>query len=184
MPTTTEPTVMPLTACLVELGGLRLSARRSERGKRRAEKAAVHRARTRAELETARSERERAEGELGKAEHEVSAAAGRAVETAAVAGLGDQVPVWATSGDVDRFDAAITARRAQVGTLRKLIRAASKAAAVWEALDDSAQKAKEQLDERTEAAKATEHAFGACAAGPVRRSGAVGDSARRHAAKW
>ncbi len=43
--------------------------------------------------------------------------------------------------------------------MRKLIRAASKASSAWQVRDDVAQKAQEQLDERTEAAEATEHAL-------------------------
>ncbi|SCL15096.1 Putative exonuclease SbcCD, C subunit [Micromonospora nigra] len=127
--------------------------------KRRAEKAVARLERTRADLEAAKSEQEKADEEHGNVEQELNVALRRAVETAAVARLGDQVPQWAASGDVDRFDAAIAARRAQVGTLRKLIRSASKASSAWQALDDVAQKAQEQLDERTEAAEATEHAL-------------------------
>lgn len=127
--------------------------------KRRAEKAAAVLERTRAELEVAKSAQETAEQELGNVETELIVATDRAVATAAMAGLGDQVPHWAASGDVDRFDAAITARRTQISTLRKLIRAASKASSAWQALDDVAQKAQEQLDERTKAAKAAEDAL-------------------------
>ncbi|MEN3615288.1 hypothetical protein AAH979_37895 [Plantactinospora sp. ZYX-F-223] len=126
---------------------------------RRAEKAAAHLGRTRADLEAAKSEQEKADEKHGNAEQELNLAARRAADTAAVARLGNQVPQWAASGDVDRFDAAITTRRAQVGTLRKLIRAASKASSAWQALDDVTQKAQEQLDERTDAAEASEHAL-------------------------
>ncbi|WP_245674056.1 SbcC/MukB-like Walker B domain-containing protein [Actinoplanes rectilineatus] len=125
----------------------------------RAAKAAAHLARTREQLVRSRLEQERAAGELDRIGQEVDTAAAHSVETALTAGLGEQVPVWAQAGDVDRFDAAVTTRRAQVGTLRKLTRAAAKAAAAWQTLDDLAQRAQEQLDERTSAAAAAEQAL-------------------------
>ncbi|GAB1645387.1 SbcC/MukB-like Walker B domain-containing protein [Krasilnikovia sp. MM14-A1259] len=122
----------------------------------RAEKNAERLAQARAGLDTAVSECELAEGDLDSAERERGDAARRAVETAMAAGLGDQVPRWAESGDVDRFDAAIAARRAQLATLRKLIRTAAKAAAAWHTSDDLAHRAQQQFDERAGAATATE----------------------------
>ncbi|MDI6104154.1 SbcC/MukB-like Walker B domain-containing protein [Actinoplanes sp. NEAU-A12] len=122
----------------------------------RARKAAAQLVGTRDDLDTATARRDKTAEELGTAHHEVEAAAGHAVDTATAAGLGEHAPAWAAAGDVDRFDVAVTNRRGQVTALRKLIRTAARAAATWNTLDDLAQKAQTELNDRTAAATATE----------------------------
>ncbi len=125
----------------------------------RARKATAQLATTRGDLEKAIGRRDKAADELTIAQQEVETAGGHAVEAATAAGLGERAPAWAAAGDVDRFDVAITSRRGQVAALRKLIRAASTAAATWNTLDDLAAKAEAELTTRTDAATATESAL-------------------------
>ncbi|AEV85436.1 Methyl-accepting chemotaxis protein 3 [Actinoplanes sp. SE50/110] len=125
----------------------------------RARKATAQLATTRVDLQKATGRRDTTRAELGVARDEVEIAGGHAVEAATAAGLGEHAPAWAAAGDVDRFDAAIANRRGQVAALRKLIRAASTAAATWNTLDDLAQKAQTELHNRTAAATATENAL-------------------------
>lgn len=127
--------------------------------KERARKAAAQLAITRGDLEKATDRRDTTTDELGAAQQEVETASGHAVQAATAAGLGEHASAWAAAGDVDRFDVAITNRRGQVTALRKLIRAASTAAATWNTLDDLAQKAQTELNNRTAAATATENAL-------------------------
>ncbi|XVU23038.1 SbcC/MukB-like Walker B domain-containing protein [Actinoplanes sp. CA-054009] len=115
-------------------------AQNAERMRRDAAAAAVAEAAARRNLastekalEAAGTAHSEATGRLDLARTASSAAIGHAGAALGDAGLGEQATAWATDGDVDRIDAAVAARRAQVSALRRLTRAAAVAVGRWQA---------------------------------------------------
>ncbi|MEU7999345.1 SbcC/MukB-like Walker B domain-containing protein [Micromonospora sp. NPDC049060] len=123
--------------------------------------------RAQSEHDQAQAAQQRAATTLSTASDTVDAAAGHATAAGQAAGLGPVAAGWASGGDVDRLDAAVTDRRRQVGVLRGLLRIAADAAGAWRLADTIAGTRKAEFTDRqntaaraaTELSEALQHLF-------------------------
>ncbi|MFI1996329.1 SbcC/MukB-like Walker B domain-containing protein [Actinoplanes sp. NPDC020271] len=113
----------------------------------------------RARDDQAKAKKLRATNALTAVHQAVDAATRHTTDTGTQAGLGDDIGVWAASGDVDRIDAAVRNRRQHLSALRRLLRDAAGAGSKWRNADALAEQREGEYTARKTAASEAQDAL-------------------------